>query len=102
MVATRHTQSLKDFRQNATETLERINRTGEAEVIPVNGEARAVLMLPAAFGATAREMQIVRDVEMMRQSLQQIAEGKFVMLEQMSRQIRAKLEDGLASRERAG
>lgn len=102
MVATRHTQSLTDFRQNAAETLERINRTGEAEVITVNGEARAVLMSPAAFDAMAREMQSARDLEMMRQSLQQIAEGKCVTLEQMSQQIRAKLQDRLASREMGG
>jgi hypothetical protein len=42
MIATERTQSLTDFRLKAAETLERLNQTGEAEIITVNGEARAV------------------------------------------------------------
>ena len=47
MIATQHTQSLTDFRQNANQTLDRLGKTGEAEILTVNGEARAVLLSPA-------------------------------------------------------
>jgi prevent-host-death family protein len=102
MVATRHTQSLTDFRQNATETLERLNRTGEAEVLTVNGEAKAVLLSPAAFDAMAREMEAARDLEMLRRSAQQIREGKFVTVEELSRDLRGKLDELKSRRDRAG
>ncbi len=38
MIATEHTQSLANFRQTAAETLDRLNQTGEPEIITVNGE----------------------------------------------------------------
>src|SRR5438874_2509301 len=55
MISTQHTQSLTDFRQKATETLDRLNQTGEAEILTVNGEARAVLLSPAAYDELARD-----------------------------------------------
>jgi PHD/YefM family antitoxin component YafN of YafNO toxin-antitoxin module len=76
MLATKHTQSLTDFRQTASETLERLNRTGEAEILTVNGQARAILIAPAVFDELAREAQLSRDVKVMRQAIHQIDEGK--------------------------
>lgn len=51
-------QSVTAFRQNATETLDRLARTGEAEVLTVDGEARAVLLSPAAYDAMVREARL--------------------------------------------
>ena len=76
MVATKITQSLTDFRQTATETLDRINRTGMAEILTVNGEARAVLMSPAAYDELAREAELARDVAVIRRAVREIKEGR--------------------------
>jgi prevent-host-death family protein len=76
MLATKNTQSLTDFRQKATETLDRINRTGMAEILTVNGEARAVLMSPAAYDELAREAELARDVAVIRRAAREIEEGK--------------------------
>ena len=76
MVATRHTQSLTDFRQSAAETLDRLNATGEAEVITVNGEARAVLLAPAAYDELAREAELTRDVATIRRAMREIDDGQ--------------------------
>ncbi len=76
MISTRHTQSLTDFRQKATETLDRLNKTGEAEILTVNGEARAVLVAPAVYDELAKEALLARDVAVMRQSMREIDEGK--------------------------
>ena len=76
MISTEHTQSLSDFRQKAGETLDRLNRTGEAEILTVNGEARAVLLSPAAYDELAREAQLSRDVTIIRRAMQEIDEGK--------------------------
>jgi PHD/YefM family antitoxin component YafN of YafNO toxin-antitoxin module len=76
MISTRHTQSLTDFRQKATETLDRLNKTGEAEILTVNGEARAVLLAPAVYDEMSREAQAARDAIVIRQSMRDIDEGK--------------------------
>ena len=76
MIAVRNTQSLTDFRQRATETLERLNRTGEAEILTVNGEARAILLSPEAYDELAKEAQATRDVAMIRRAMREIDEGK--------------------------
>ena len=76
MMVTWHTQSLSDFRQKTTETLERLNRTGEAEILTVDGEARAVLLSLAAYEELAREAQLTRDVAVIRQAAQEIDDGQ--------------------------
>ena len=76
MISTQHTQSLTDFRQKATETLDRLNQTGEAEILTVNGEARAVLLSPAAYDKLAREVQLAHDMTAIRQAVQEINEAK--------------------------
>lgn len=76
MVSTQHTQSLTDFRQKAAETLDRLNQTGEAEILTVNGEARAVLLAPAVYDELAREAQLTRDVTVIRRAMQQIRDGR--------------------------
>jgi len=76
MVSTEHTQSLSDFRQKAGETLDRLNRTGNAEILTVNGEARAVLLSPAAYDELARDAQLSRDVTFIRRAMQEIQDGK--------------------------
>src|SRR5580693_4961935 len=76
MISTEHTQSLSDFRQKAGETLDRLNKTGEAEILTVNGEARAVLLSPAAYDELAREALLAYDAAAIRRSIQQFREGK--------------------------
>ena len=49
MPLTEQTQSLADFCQRATETLDRLNETDEAQTITVDGEARAILLSPSAY-----------------------------------------------------
>ena len=57
-----HTQSLAEFRDAATETLDRVNRTGEPEVITVDGEERAVLVSPSVYRDMVREVELAQDV----------------------------------------
>ena len=76
MISTQHTQSLTDFRQKATETLDRLNVTGEAETITVNGEARAVILSPAAYDQLTRETQLSRDGAVIRRAIAELNEGK--------------------------
>jgi PHD/YefM family antitoxin component YafN of YafNO toxin-antitoxin module len=101
MVSTRHTQSLSDFRQKASETLDRLNKTGEAEVLTVNGEARAVLLAPAAYDELAREALLARDVAVIRQSEREMAAGEVQEAGEFFRQLRARLLKMKARRRKA-
>lgn len=93
MISTQHTQSLSDFRQKAAETLDRLNKTGQAEILTVNGEARAVLIAPAVYDelARARKAEIEHDITAIRRSRKQIADGKVHNLETAFADIRAEL-----------
>jgi PHD/YefM family antitoxin component YafN of YafNO toxin-antitoxin module len=78
MITARHTQTLSDFRNNADETLERLNQTGDAEIITVNGEVRAVLLAPGAYAelAGAWKAEIEADVTAILRSRREFEEGK--------------------------
>ncbi len=106
MISARHTQSLTDFRQKATETLNRLNKTGEAEILTVNGEARAVLLAPAAYDELAREAQLTRDVSIMRQAIHQLEEGKGrdagEVMDELRQQLLAKKKRRKDGRRRSG
>jgi PHD/YefM family antitoxin component YafN of YafNO toxin-antitoxin module len=91
MISTEHTQSLTDFRQKATETLDRLNKTGEAEILTVNGEARAVLLSPKVYDELAREAQLTRDVAVIRKAMKQIDDGEGMTLDEVFGPMREKL-----------
>src|SRR5271156_6295529 len=91
MIASEHTQSLSEFRKKAAETIARLNRTGDAEILTVNGEARAVLMSPAVYDELAREAQLARDVAVIQRSLKEIKEGKGRPVKEVFADIRAEL-----------
>ncbi len=46
---TQDTYSLTDFKQNAQQHLDRLRKTGRAEVLTVNGKAEAVVMTPEVY-----------------------------------------------------
>jgi PHD/YefM family antitoxin component YafN of YafNO toxin-antitoxin module len=91
MVAARHTQTVSDFREKTDETLARLDRTGEAEVLTVNGKARAVLLSPAAFNSLLREAEIMQDVSTIRQSIRESEEGKGRPAEEFFDELHAEL-----------
>jgi prevent-host-death family protein len=75
MIAPEHTQSVSDFREKTDETLDRLNQTGAPEILTVNGEARAVLLSPAAYDDLAKEALVERDASVIRRSIQQAKDG---------------------------
>ena len=91
MLTTEHTQSLSDFRKNAAATLERINKSGDAEIITVNGEARAVLISPAVYDEMARKTFLAYDVAAIRKAMKQFDEGKGRPVDEFFDELRGKL-----------
>jgi PHD/YefM family antitoxin component YafN of YafNO toxin-antitoxin module len=78
MLSAEHTQSLSSFRKTVSQTFTRLNQTGEAEIITVNGEARAVLLAPAVYDELAREADLSRDVAAIRRAMKEFDEGRGV------------------------
>ena len=76
MIRTQHTQSLTDFRANATKTLERLNASGDAEIITVNGEAKAILISPSVYDEWAHELEVAATVSRIRKSMEQVDSGE--------------------------
>jgi len=77
MIKTSNTQSLTDFRANAAKTLERLNKTGHAEIITVNGKAEGVLIPPAVYDEFVQELDIASSVIRMRKALHDVEQGEF-------------------------
>ncbi len=82
MIVAEHTQSLTAFRESMAETFDRLHVTREAEIVTVNGEARAVLLSPAAYDELAREAQAAA----IRRAMDQHNRGE-------SRELHAAMDD---------
>jgi PHD/YefM family antitoxin component YafN of YafNO toxin-antitoxin module len=91
MLSTSNTQSLSDFRKKAAKTIDRLNKTGNAEILTVNGEARAVLVSPAVYDEMAKETQLAHDIAVMRRSIEQFKQGKAQEVNSFFSELRTKL-----------
>lgn len=91
MITTERSQSLSEFRDSASDTLNRIKQTGEAEALTVNGEVRAVLLSPETYDSLATDAACLRDFASMRQALQEHREGKGTEVNEAFRPLREKL-----------
>ena len=91
MVAIGQTQSVDSFGRTAVETLDRIDRTGAAEVLTVDGQPRAILLSPAAYDALAREAELSQDAEVIRRSMAQYRAGLGRPYHEFSAELRAKV-----------
>lgn len=84
-------QSLSDFSQNASQTLERLNQSDEAEVLTVDGQAKAVLISPAAYTEMLEDALLTRDVRSIRKSMEQYKRGEYVLAEDFFKQLEREL-----------
>jgi PHD/YefM family antitoxin component YafN of YafNO toxin-antitoxin module len=91
MLATEHTQSLSEFRKKAAATIDRLNKTGNVEILTVNGEARAVLISPAVYDELAREAELSRDVAAIQRAMKEFDQGKGVEARKFFAELRSEL-----------
>jgi len=78
MIRTESIRSLSDFRQQATTHLNRLAESGEAEVLTVNGEAKGVVMSPAAYDQLAELAHQAEITASIRRSMAEFEAGKGV------------------------
>jgi len=91
MIRTDHTQSVTDFRANYAQVLERLDTTGDAEILTQNGQARAVILSPKAFDELMADAELARTMAMIRQSEAELSAGKGRQADDAFAQGRARL-----------
>jgi len=90
---------LTDFQRNVKEHIRRLQETGRAEVLTVNGRASVVVQDARAYQRLfelAEQMEVLLAV---REGLDSAERGKGIFLDELDREFRAK--HGLPNRRRA-
>lgn len=96
MIRTHDIRSLTDFRNNAKDHLDRIAHTNQPEVLTVNGEARGVVLSPAAFDELVADAEYARNLKAIRNGLLALREGATIPAEQVFAQLEQELERGVS------
>ena len=91
MLRTDDIRKLSDFRQNATQHLDRLAASGSAEVLTVNGEAKGVVMAPHTFDALAEKAALVDSLTMLDRGMADAKAGRGKDLRQAARDIAGEL-----------
>jgi PHD/YefM family antitoxin component YafN of YafNO toxin-antitoxin module len=68
--------SLTDFQRNAKEHIDRLKRTGQPEVLTINGQAEVVVQSPQAYQELLEDAELARSLRVIRQSLEDAKNGK--------------------------
>lgn len=87
-------KSATEFRSKMREHLNRLKKSGRAEVLTVNGEAEGVVMSPQTFQQLIDDAEYGRSIRLIRQSIAQFNEGKGIAADAVFAELRAKLGDG--------
>ncbi len=82
---------LADFRQGAAEHLDRLTRSGEAEVLTVDGEAKGVVMSPAAYDRMADLAEQAEITAGIRRGLADVKAGRVRPAEEAIRELAVRL-----------
>jgi hypothetical protein len=93
MVRAETSQSLNDFRDNCVQTLDRLSRTGDAEVLTQDGEARAIVLSPKAFEALNAAAEFANRLATIQQAETEVTEDKGRPAQAFLDELRSKLLD---------
>jgi prevent-host-death family protein len=102
MVANGRTQSLTDFGQNPSLTIDRLKATGEVETLVENGEPQAVLMSPEAYDRIQEHLLFAEDIAAISRSMLDIQAGRVKSVDEAFDEIHAHLLSLKAEKEAGG
>lgn len=91
MVKAGQSQSLNDFRDNCDTTLDRLNRTGDAEALTQDGEIRAIMLSPKAYEQLNTAAEFANRLATIQQSESELSQGKGRPAEAFLDELRSKL-----------
>lgn len=84
--------SLSDFQRKTKEYLERLERTGQPEVLTVNGEARFVVQDAQSYQKLLDELDRAQAIAGIRRGLESVAAGRTQPMDEAFEEIRRKHE----------
>jgi predicted transcriptional regulator len=90
MIDVRNIRPLSDFQRNAKAHIKRLKKTGEPEILTVNGEAQVVVQDAVSY---QKLLDMVDDREAMdaiKEGLEQADRGELIPLEEFDRKMRRK------------
>lgn len=76
LIRTSNIRKLSEFRQNATAHLDRLAKSGDVEVLTVNGEAKGVVMAPRVFDEMADRIEHLETTASIQRGLADVAAGR--------------------------
>jgi PHD/YefM family antitoxin component YafN of YafNO toxin-antitoxin module len=76
MLELKEVRSLTEFQQNTREHIERLKKTGQPEVLTVNGQAEVVIQSAEAYQKLLTEAEFARSLNALRKSLYQADHGE--------------------------
>jgi prevent-host-death family protein len=82
--------SLTDFQRNAKEHIDRMKRTGEPEVLTVNGQAEVVVQSAASYQQLVEDAELSRSLRIIGRSLKDARAGRVRPMRQALEAIAAK------------
>jgi prevent-host-death family protein len=80
---------LTDFQRNAKAHLTRVNRTGRAEVLTVNGKAEAVLLGKRAYEQILESMEELATLKSIQRGLDEMKAGKTLDAKAVHQRLRS-------------
>ena len=85
------TRELSEFSQNAPAHLAELAESGRVQILTVNGEAKGVVMSPAAYDRMAEQVERAEITAALRRGFADIDAGRVKPAEQAIRDIALKL-----------
>jgi prevent-host-death family protein len=82
--------SLTEFKRNSTEAIERLKRTGQPQVLTVNGRAEVVIQDVASYQRLAELAERAEAIDGIRRGLESAARGEGRPPEEIYAEIRAR------------
>ena len=90
MIQLQNIRSLSDFQRNAKTHIRRLKKTGEPEVLTVNGQAEVVVQDASAYQKLLDELDRKQAIEGIRRGLEQARRGEGIALADFDKRMRRK------------
>jgi PHD/YefM family antitoxin component YafN of YafNO toxin-antitoxin module len=90
MIDLRNIRPLSDFQRNAKTHIKRLKRTGQPEVLTVNGEAQVVVRDAVSYQKLLDRLDDQGEIEAIREGLRQADWGEGISIEAFDRKMRQK------------
>src|SRR3954469_2761091 len=90
MIDVRNIRPLSDFQRNAKAHIKRLKKTGEPEILTVNGEAQVVVEDAGSYQKLLDMVDEREAIDAIKEGLEQADRGEMIPLEQFDRKMRRK------------